>query len=1197
MALVGGLLRAKWEQDKVERFVEALTLATGDDEPRKRIQIVALTAAKQEQDAKTTGWTKLESMLGASGRDVVRLVREWLGMVPTAKPATKTKKRARRLDPYQPFPIEALPDPVAEYVRQGSVALGCDPGYLALPALCVMGSLIGNTRVIRLKGTWQEPSVFWSVIVGDSGTLKSPACTFAVKYLWKKQEQMLKAFQEAEAAYLKQLEAFKAAKKDGSEGAEPLEPTEKSIIADEFTVEKLITLLGDNPRGILVAKDELSGWFESFKRYRSSSDLPYYLSMHGARSIYYARKGSKSTFVPRAAVSITGGIPPGPLARALSAENLDAGLGARFLVAYPPKLPKRWTEAEIHPAVEQAYHDAIDKLLTLDFDTRNDERVPHALNFSPKAKLAWVAFYNEWALEQAAVEGELAAAFSKLEAYAARFTLIHHVISHVSRGKSDLVPIDVSSVEAGITLTRWFAGEDRRIYVALQESPDQIDTRRLCDWIQARGGRTTAKDLQHSNSRKYTTADAAKAALDALVEAGLGTWVDRPTAGKRGRPTSDFVLQKAHDDTDENTPDDDPQPDKASDTPDDNHKPSDDNPRVFDKSLAKSSVFGLSSVSSGAFRNADGSRGTGMDEAVLSSDAPGLSSATPAYQLVTERTQLDTVLIALDGTGIVGLDLETTGLDPRKDRVRLLSLSLDTTDGGSFAYLIDCFAVDPAPLFEILATKELVIHNAAFDLTFLAQLNFTPSMKTHDTMLLAQLLTAGTLEKVSLAACCQRWLNRSLDKTKQKSDWSGNLTEDQLAYAALDVEVLPALLQILTAKIKEAGLVDIASIEHRCLPSLVWMGQQGVALDRDAWQTLAQTANIEAGRLRQELDSTAPQKPGEMFATSWNWDSTQQAQQALELAGCKLENTSDETLAGLDHPLARSLRGYRLASKRGSTYGTNWLSHVADDGRIYPHWRQTGAATGRMSCSDPNMQQMPRGDYRRCIVAPAGRVLVKADYSQIELRIAAKVSGDKALLDAYQRGDDLHTRTARNVLGVEDVTKQHRQLAKALNFGLLYGMGARGFARYAKSQYGMNLTEDEARGYRDAFFKSYPGLAAWHRRVRSRRTTETRTLTGRRILLNDKTPDTLRLNAPVQGTGADGLKLALALLWERRDQVTGSFPVMAVHDEIVVEADAEQADAVAAWLKSAMVEAMTPMIDPVPVEVEVKVSRTWGGGG
>jgi DNA polymerase-1 len=199
-----------------------------------------------------------------------------------------------------------------------------------------------------------------------------------------------------------------------------------------------------------------------------------------------------------------------------------------------------------------------------------------------------------------------------------------------------------------------------------------------------------------------------------------------------------------------------------------------------------------------------------------------------------------------------------------------------------------------------------------------------------------------------------------------------------------------------------------------------------------------------------------------------------------------------------------------------------------------------------------------------------------------------------ALLEAYQRGDDLHTRTARNVLGIEDVTKQDRQLAKALNFGLLYGMGARGFRQYARGQYGLDLSEGEARRYRDAFFKSYPGLAAWHRRVRSEKATQTRTLAGRRRLLDDKTPDTHRLNTPVQGTGADGLKLALALLWERRDQVPGTFPVLAVHDEIVVEADAGRADAAAGWLKAAMVEAMTPLIAPVPVEVEVKGGPTWG---
>ena len=287
-----------------------------------------------------------------------------------------------------------------------------------------------------------------------------------------------------------------------------------------------------------------------------------------------------------------------------------------------------------------------------------------------------------------------------------------------------------------------------------------------------------------------------------------------------------------------------------------------------------------------------------------------------------------------------------------------------------------------------------------------------------------------------------------------------------------------------------------------------------------------------------------------------------------------VEDTADETIAAVEHPLANLLRRYRLAQKHGTTYGTDWLAHVTADGRVYPSWRQIGAASGRMTCSEPNMQQLPRGEYRRCVVAPAGRVLVKADYSQIELRIAAKISGDKALLEAYQRGEDLHTRTARNVLGIEEVTKQHRQLAKALNFGLLYGMGARGFRQYAKSQYGLNLTEDEARRYRDAFFQSYPGLASWHRRVRSCRATETRTLAGRRRLLEDQTPDTHRLNTPVQGTGADGLKLALALLWERRDQCPGAFPVLAVHDEIVIEADADQFEAAATWLKTAMLESM-----------------------
>jgi DNA polymerase-1 len=563
-----------------------------------------------------------------------------------------------------------------------------------------------------------------------------------------------------------------------------------------------------------------------------------------------------------------------------------------------------------------------------------------------------------------------------------------------------------------------------------------------------------------------------------------------------------------------------------------------------------------------------------------------------AYDLVTEQAGLVMVAAALDNSKTVGLDLETTGLDSRRDRVRLLSLSTDTIDGGRFTYVLDVFQVDPSRLWEVLAGKELAIHNAAFDLAFLAAMGFTASA-VHDTMLLSQLLYAGQNIRHRLGDCAERELNVIIDKSAQLSDWSGSLTSQQFEYAAKDASIVVPLYETLSQKVRAANLHQTAALEARCLPAIVWMDRHGVGFDQDSWEDLATAAKQDADALLRELDAAAPSKPGTLDGfESWNWDSPQQVKDALTAAGCSVQDTADETLAAVQHPFAALIRRYRDAQKRCTTYGTDWLKHVASNGRIYPSWRQLGAASGRMSCSDPNMQQLPRGDYRKCITAPVGRVLVKADYSQIELRIAAKVSGDKALLEAYQRGEDLHVRTARSVLGIADVSKEHRQLAKALNFGLLYGMGARGFRAYAKGQYGLELTETEARSYRDAFFKSYPGLAAWHRRVRSRQATETRTLVGRRRLLDSKTADTQRLNTPVQGTGADGLKLALALLWERRAQVPGAFPVLAVHDEIVVEADADSA---AAWVRAAMIDAVAPMLAPVPVEVEVQVCRTWGG--
>jgi DNA polymerase-1 len=572
------------------------------------------------------------------------------------------------------------------------------------------------------------------------------------------------------------------------------------------------------------------------------------------------------------------------------------------------------------------------------------------------------------------------------------------------------------------------------------------------------------------------------------------------------------------------------------------------------------------------------------------------------------------VVAALIGTDRVGLDVETTGLDHRGDRVRLLSLSTDTIDGGVFAYLLDLFDL-PAealgPLWDALAGKELVGHNVIFDVCFLERLGFTPSGKVHCTQNLSRVLYAGSGFQVkhTLAACAQRELGEILDKEEQRSDWSGTLTASQLAYAARDVLVLPRLLEALNRKITEAKLERTAEVESRCLPALAWMSCRGVAVSREAWAALVVKAQTDAARLRQDMLAIAPVPPGEMFV-AWNFDSPAQVKRLFQALGVSLASTDDSTLAGIDHPMAELLRQYREAMKKTGTYGEQWLKNIAPDGRVYASWNQTGSEAGRMSCSTPNMQHIPReAAYRRCVAAPPGRVLVKADYSQIELRIAAKVTQDPAMLEAYRTSEDLHTRTARQVLGLQEVTKKDRQLAKAINFGLLYGMGAKGFRGYAKSNYGLDLHEEQAESYRAAFFRAYKGLEAWHRRVKLSRTAETRTLAGRRRLIPSADPSKPederrrfeaamhreRLNTPVQGTGADGLKLALALLWERRAEMPGTFPVLAVHDEIVLECDQVEANAVSAWLRKAMLDAMTPLISPVPVEVDVKVARTWGG--
>jgi DNA polymerase-1 len=388
------------------------------------------------------------------------------------------------------------------------------------------------------------------------------------------------------------------------------------------------------------------------------------------------------------------------------------------------------------------------------------------------------------------------------------------------------------------------------------------------------------------------------------------------------------------------------------------------------------------------------------------------------------------------------------------------------------------------------------------------------------------------------------------------------------------------------------------------VPALAWLELTGLPIDAQRWRDRAKQEAHQAQALEAQLHTILAQSrngSGHLLPEALNWHSPQQVLTLLQHRGHAITKTDSETLAALaeTEPLIPVLLDYREAVKRAGTYGLAWLDKAlhAVTNRVHADYLQLGSRAGRMSCAKPNIQNLPRTTmYRGCITAEPGSCIVKADYSQIELRIAAVMAQDAAMLEAYRAGQDLHSMTAARLLGVtpEQVTGESRQLAKAVNFGLLYGMGATTLQTYARQHYRVSLTPAEAAQYRQRFFEAYPGLRHWHRQTGTTRSTETRTLAGRRRL--DVKAFTERLNSPVQGTGADGLKGALARLFAHQHEAPDARLVAVVHDEIVAECPIEGAAQTAAWLQEHMAAAMTEILqDAVPVVVETTIGQDWAG--
>lgn len=449
---------------------------------------------------------------------------------------------------FQPFPVADLPEPLRGFVAAGSKSIGCDPSYIALPLLAVCAAAIGNSRRIRLKRDWSEPAILWIVIIGESGTQKSPAFALVTRPVHQRQrrasdqlEADLKDFERERHEYDRALAAWNRTKDAAGDPPDsPPEPIFERFIVGDTTVEAIAPILQDNSRGVLLARDELNGWFASFDRYSSGKggDSAHWLGMFNAADITVDRKSArKPIFVPQAAVCVAGGIQPGILHRALGTEHRESGLAARLLMCWPPRRAKRWTEAEISLAVEEAMSSAIDSLFSLQGTIDDDgHHTPLSVGLSPGAKKLFTDYCDAHGEQGAELTGDLAAAWSKLECYGARLALVLHCVAD---GAGCEVRPD--TMAAALRIVEWFKNETRRIYGMLGEGETDRELRRLAEWIGLKGGNVTARDVQQGR-RKYSTAAEAEAALHALVAAGYGVWqIDVHNRGP-GRPVGRFIL-------------------------------------------------------------------------------------------------------------------------------------------------------------------------------------------------------------------------------------------------------------------------------------------------------------------------------------------------------------------------------------------------------------------------------------------------------------------------------------------------------------------------------------------------------------------------------------------------------------------------------------------------------------------------------
>jgi len=591
------------------------------------------------------------------------------------------------------------------------------------------------------------------------------------------------------------------------------------------------------------------------------------------------------------------------------------------------------------------------------------------------------------------------------------------------------------------------------------------------------------------------------------------------------------------------------------------------------------------------------------------------------------QADLDQWLQRLQQAELFAFDTETTSLNYMQAQLVGVSFAISSHEAAYLPFAHDYLGVPEqleraavlAQLKPLLENPKLakVGQNLKYDMSVLARYDITLRGIAFDTMLESYVLNStGSRHDMDTLA-----LTHLGESTIHFEDIAGKgkgqLTFNQIAieeagpYAAEDADITLRLHQNLWPRLSdEESLANVLTdIEIPLVPVLSRIECNGALID--AYKLNEQSQQL--GKRIDELELQAHEAAGKTF----NLASPKQLGEILftELGLPVVKktpkgapSTAEAVLAelALDYPLPKIILEHRSLSKLKSTYTDKLPTMIdPDTGRIHTSYHQAVTATGRLSSSDPNLQNIPvRSEegrrIRQAFIAPEGYTLLAADYSQIELRIMAHLSGDKGLLDAFAHGLDVHQATAAEVFDVEldDVTSDQRRNAKAINFGLIYGMSAFGLGRQ------LNIGRNQAQEYIDLYFERYPGVKVYMETIKSSAAEKgyVETLFGRRLYLPQinarngmqrQAAERTAINAPMQGTAADIIKKAMIAVdqWlHDKGNSTGAKIIMQVHDELVLEVPNSELEDITAGLKQRMEDAATLAI---PLIVDIGSGKNW----